>query len=374
MAVKGSVFVRFPNDTVDKKMRGAGGIVGQIEASCNISDCVNYATVTSLGGEVGGIAGYVKGTNTIYNCANFGDITGNTYVGSLVGRLYSNSSGLNPAVYNCLAAGTVTGGERVGGICGYIGVIKLAIIKNTVSIAKVTSTLDGAQYVGALVGEITRNKNQTPVVKNAYYLTSANEGMQAGTVTHYDETHLVTFEPIAISDAEFTSEAFLATLSAGAAAETAAVCNAWQTVSYEGESLPCPVSLDAEFEEIAPTPTPDPVPTPPPAPDPMPDPDPTPDPDPIPTPDPVPTPDPTPDPAPDAAVGVFAQQVEAIGTLQSAKLADTYNALYEAALAFAQIADKQAAMQSEAYADYLVFVQAYNANANFVSADITSLS
>lgn len=360
VAVKGSVLVRYPNDTVDKKMRGAGGIVGQIEASCKISDCVNYATVTSLGGEVGGIAGFVKGTNTVYNCANFGDISGKTYVGSLVGRLYSNSSGLNPAVYNSLAAGTVTGQERVGGICGYIGEIKLAVIKNTVSIAKVTSTLDGAQYVGALVGQITRNKNQTPVVQNAYYLTSANEGMQAGTVTHYDETHLVTFEPTVLSDGEFASADFLATLSANAAAETAVVCNAWQTVSYEGESLPCPVSLDAEFEEITPTPTPDPTPTPPPAPDPAPDPDPT------------PTPDP--EPTPDAAIELFAQKVEAIGALQGAGLSDTYEALYEAALAFADIQDKAAAVQSEAYANYFAFIEAYNAKASAISAEIASLS
>ncbi|MBO7150342.1 MAG: hypothetical protein J6V82_01170, partial [Clostridia bacterium] len=336
VAVKGSVLVRYTDETVDKKMRGAGGIVGQIEASCVFENCVNYATVTSLGGDVGGIAGYVKSTNTVINCANFGDITGKSYVGSLVGRLYSNSSGMTPAVYNSLAAGTVTGEEHVGGICGYVGVIKLAIIKNTVSIAKVTSTLDGAQYVGALLGEITRNKSQTPVVQNAYYLTSANEGMQAGTVTHYSETQLVTFAPTAISDAELASADFLATLSANAAAQTAVACNAWQTVSVEGQSLPCPVSLDAEFEEIAPTPTPDP--------------------------DPTPTPDP--------AVTEFEEAVAALSTVENASLSEKYAALYTAALAFTEIEDKDTTQASQAYADYLAFASAYNAAANNVATDI----
>ena len=139
-------------------------------------------------------------------------------------------------------------------------------------------------------------------------------------------------------------------------------CNAWQTVSYEGESLPCPVSLDAEFEEIAPTPTPDPTPTPPPAPDPTP------------TPTPDPTPDPDPEPEVDAATLVFEAKVAALADVENGTLRDTYQALYEAALAFADIQDKAAAVQSEAYANYFAFAEAYNAKANAISADIASLS
>ena len=60
--------------------------------------------------------------------------------------------------------------------------------------------------------------------------------------------------------------------------------------------------------------------------------------------------------------------------MQGAGLSDTYEALYEAALAFAQMEDKTAAMQSEAYANYFAFAESYNAKASAISADITSLS
>ena len=56
--------------------------------------------------------------------------------------------------------------------------------------------------------------------------------------------------------------------------------------------------------------------------------------------------------------------------MENGSLTDTYQALYEAALAFAQIADKQAAMQSEAYEEYVAFVTAYNTAAREIALDI----
>ena len=257
-------------------------------------------------------------------------------------------AGFKPALYNCLAAGSVSGNDRVGGVCGYVGVIKNAIVSNVVSVASVFSVAKSPLYIGAAFGQITRNDKQTPTFKNVYYLPSANEGMQAATITHYNETHLVTFAPNALSEADLAEDALLLALSANAAAETATSCKEWKEVTFGGKQLPCPVELADNFE------VPD-LPS---------------EPDPAPTPTPDPTPDPDPTPTPDPAVTEFEEAVAALSNMENVTLSAKYSALYAAAQAFDGIEDKDTAKASQAYADYLAFASAYNAAANNVATDI----
>ncbi|MBO7151054.1 MAG: hypothetical protein J6V82_04810, partial [Clostridia bacterium] len=66
----------------------------------------------------------------------------------------------------------------------------------------------------------------------------------------------------------------------------------------------------------------------------------------------------------------FENAVAALASLENASLSAKYEALYAAALAFAQIEDKDTALASEAYADYLAFAQGYNEAASAISSDI----
>ena len=62
----------------------------------------------------------------------------------------------------------------------------------------------------------------------------------------------------------------------------------------------------------------------------------------------------------------------ALADAENASLTEKYQALYEAALAFADIKDKEAAASTEAYTDYIAFAAAYNAQASIVAKDIVT--
>lgn len=74
----------------------------------------------------------------------------------------------------------------------------------------------------------------------------------------------------------------------------------------------------------------------------------------------------------DAAYIEFKSIVAAFADAESASLAEKYQALYEAALAFADIKDKEAAASTEAYTDYVALAASYNAEASIVAKDIVT--
>lgn len=84
-----------------------GGIVGDGN-DVNISECVNYASVTG-GNFTAGIVGTTYGT--ILKCINHGDVSGEYLTGGIAGD--SNS------VWASFNEGTVKGNKQVGGIVGY---------------------------------------------------------------------------------------------------------------------------------------------------------------------------------------------------------------------------------------------------------------
>ena len=66
----------------------------------------------------------------------------------------------------------------------------------------------------------------------------------------------------------------------------------------------------------------------------------------------------------------FENAVAAFASLKNASLAAKYNALYTAALAFAQVEDQQTMMQGQAYQTYVAFAESYNEAARAISGDI----
>lgn len=103
------------NLCVDGSITGqafVGGIVGVNEGK--IENCFNIATVIGGADQVGGIAGNNSGSIT--NCYNKGSVRGIRILGGIVG--YNPSSG---TVTNCYNIGKVDGSEMesIGGIIGY---------------------------------------------------------------------------------------------------------------------------------------------------------------------------------------------------------------------------------------------------------------
>ena len=139
---------------------------------------------------VGGVAG---GNNygTVSNCYNTGTVSGNSYVGGVVGQ----NAGL---VINCYNTGVVIGIRSVGGVVGYV------FIGSTVSNCYNTGTVSGNEYVGGVVGYVFRGStvsncyntgnisgpnytcgvvgyNDWGTVSNCYYLTgTADSGIAEG--------------------------------------------------------------------------------------------------------------------------------------------------------------------------------------------------
>lgn len=89
-----------------------GGIVGQARGNATILNCTYKGNVAG-GTAVAGIAGYVNDNVNIQKCANFGKISGGSSTGGVLGQIVG---GTCRESYNL---GDINGSNYVGGIAGY---------------------------------------------------------------------------------------------------------------------------------------------------------------------------------------------------------------------------------------------------------------
>lgn len=103
-----------------------GGIVGEINKLGQITQCINYATVTG-GTKIGGIVGKVMNRDDepwVNECVNLGNVTGNNYVSGIAGYVSADKNEANDwtKVARCGNYGNITasssGDGCVGGIVG----------------------------------------------------------------------------------------------------------------------------------------------------------------------------------------------------------------------------------------------------------------
>jgi len=111
---------------------------------------------------VGGLVGQNRGS-TVSNSYATGDVSGNNYVGGLVGF---NSVGSK--VSNSYATGTVSGDSRVGGLVGY------NLHFSTVSNSYATGTVSGSDHVGGLVGRVYNEAGYTDEILYSYANSDIN--------------------------------------------------------------------------------------------------------------------------------------------------------------------------------------------------------
>ncbi|MFA7462662.1 MAG: GLUG motif-containing protein, partial [Anaerovoracaceae bacterium] len=175
----------------------SGGLVG--ESIGSIRDCHADAAVISTADYVGGLAGYSRGASFSYAT---GSVTGESYVGGLIGESYRNfASDVIDASYSTSA---VTGHSHIGGLAGsneadisasyakgaVTGVEKAGIDstyagglvgRNTgpISISYAWGDVSGHEYVGGLVGY---NEGPDATILNCYEIgaVDGNDGSFVG--------------------------------------------------------------------------------------------------------------------------------------------------------------------------------------------------
>lgn len=144
-----------------------GGILGYANGNCkiDIKNCYNDGLVKSTGtaGNVGGIVGraYTSSTDAsaikIFNCYNVGEISNanSDSVGGIVGYARSESAGVLVVKY-CYNKAKISGKTYIGGIVGSIYTGKYAAIENCYTTVDgtytITATGTSDKTVGAIIG------------------------------------------------------------------------------------------------------------------------------------------------------------------------------------------------------------------------------
>lgn len=144
-----------------------GGILGYANGNCkiDIKNCYNDGLVKSTGtaGNVGGIVGraYTSSTDAsaikIFNCYNVGEVSNanSDSVGGIVGYARSESAGVLVVKY-CYNKAKISGKTYIGGIVGSIYTGKYATIENCYTTVDgtytITATGTNVTTIGAIVG------------------------------------------------------------------------------------------------------------------------------------------------------------------------------------------------------------------------------
>ena len=178
-----------------------GGILGYANGNCkiDIKNCYNDGLVKSTGtaGNVGGIVGraYTSSTDAsaikIFNCYNIGEVSNanSDSVGGIVGYARSESAGVLVVKY-CYNKAKISGETYIGGIVGSIYTGKYATIENCYTTVDgtytITATGTNDKTAGAIIGgayggqHVTGNFNvinSWGFYSNATVLGGHNTGM-----------------------------------------------------------------------------------------------------------------------------------------------------------------------------------------------------
>lgn len=120
-----------------------GGLIG-ISMSGSWVESATSTGISSLvkaeGSYSGGIIGYMNNNSTIINCVNNANVSGNEYVGGIVGIVFYGTNLRGSSNVN----GNIVGNNYIGGISGYSG----AQIENSYNQANIK----GKDFVGGIVG------------------------------------------------------------------------------------------------------------------------------------------------------------------------------------------------------------------------------
>ena len=179
------------NESIVSGANNVGGVIGENEGKYEndkwnggtVANVVNATGITGKGNNVGGLLGTNIGS--VENGRNNGTITGNDYVGGLVGNNASENSVLTNLVNDSSAA--ITGEQYVGGIAGNNSGVITADKNNDNLINR--GSITGYQYVGGVAGlntgTITNTNNDVELNVNT---AAGNEAKYFGGVVGQNGT------------------------------------------------------------------------------------------------------------------------------------------------------------------------------------------
>jgi hypothetical protein len=134
---------------VDPNIHTGGSSVGSLVGwlrNGNLSNCSVKNCRLSGASNIGGLVGHtMQGSIRIFQCSSSGAVSGDAYVGGLVGQIGDG------AVSMCFSNVSVVGNRNVGGLVG-----KTGEETSVVSDCYATGSVEGDQYVGGLVGQVER--------------------------------------------------------------------------------------------------------------------------------------------------------------------------------------------------------------------------
>ncbi len=165
----------------------AAGIVGQVLAPLEVTNCINYATVETTYGAGGGIIGAYAAYNGSYvkveGCKNYGTINSKAYSAGIVGYMIVAGEDLtvrtvtdNLTINNCHNYGVINGTSLgCGGVLGTVAINAeyttdasgkvTSYTAGTVSVTNCTNnaSVTGYQYCGGIFGYIQKRSDCNPI-------------------------------------------------------------------------------------------------------------------------------------------------------------------------------------------------------------------
>jgi hypothetical protein len=147
-----------------------GGVLGyQSSGSTEIATVFNSGTVIGSADYIGGIVGYIAQKCAIKESANLGVVSGRSYVGGIAGYFYSTLEVLNS--YN---RGNISGtGQGIGGIVGYYqqtagNGIRYCYSTGDIKAATYVGGLVGQIYSGSIIHSVAMNDSVTATSTGGY--------------------------------------------------------------------------------------------------------------------------------------------------------------------------------------------------------------
>ena len=179
----------------------AGAIAGYASGTApKITNCFNYAVITSTGNNVGGLVGYTYQNAVIENCANFGAVTGGSSAGGIIGGTAGNGSTIT-GCYNTAEISAT--GSKAGGIIG--GTSSEMTVTSCYNTGKISGTASGG-----IAGEVKGNVNWSGTVQGKITISSCYSTGEAGSAV---------FGTVDTASSEISKCYYLNTLNADANAE-----------------------------------------------------------------------------------------------------------------------------------------------------------
>ena len=152
-----------------------GGIIGTMQRTSKISNCFNYGNVQGIN-YVGGVVGGTEdstATRSIVGVTNMGQVSGHSQVGGIIGRAYHVTV---ESAYNGYTASVTATTRYAGGVVGYL--MNGATVLKSVNTADVT----GLECVAGLVGGAVNGGSLTTSYSEGLISARGSSVTEAGTL------------------------------------------------------------------------------------------------------------------------------------------------------------------------------------------------